>query len=179
MIPLYRKAFGLQPLQAEILKGDVIVELFGNDCGRDTIFKRHLLHLFTNTLGGTSVFETIESFAEEIINNLGFIHDFENLFEEEDFDPSLTIALPSRVIQNNLAFCTQFFTSDFRHNKATFLNQLEEYQRQESLSPWFVIAQNLRNDRDVVLQLLQDQLLFKDFENLLPVYANDSSLFSD
>lgn len=179
LIPHYRKAFGLQPLQTKIAKRDIIIELFGSDTGRDAIFKRQMMYLFTNVISGHSEYETIESFAEEVFNNLEATHEFENIDGDDDFDPALSIQFPVKTLQENLAFCTQFFTSDFRSNKTTFLDQLDEYQRQESLSPWFVIAQNLRNDRDVVLQLLQDQLLFKDFENLLPVYANDSSLFSD
>ena len=179
LIPHYRKAFGLQPLQTKIAKRDIIVELFGSDTGRDAIFKRQMMYLFTNVISGHSEYETIESFAEEVFNNLEATHEFENIDEDDDFDPSLTLEFPVQTLKENLAFCTQFFTSDFRSNKTTFLDQLDEYQRQESLSPWFVIAQNLRNDRDVVLQLLEDQVLFKDFENLLPVYANDSALFSD
>ena len=179
MVPLYRKAFGLQPLPTAITNQDVIIELFGNDCGRDAIFKRQMMTLFASVISGHSVYDTIESFAKDVVDSLEITHAFENIDEEDDFDPALSIQFPVETLQENLAFCTQFFTNDFRSNKTTFLNQLDEYQRQESLSPWFILGQNLRNDRDVIVRLSKDQLLFKDFENLLPKYANDPAIFDD
>ena len=179
LIPHYRKAFGLQPLQTTIAKRDIIVELFGSDSGRDAIFKRQMMYLFTNVISGHSEYETIESFAEEVFNNLEDTHEFESMDEDDEVAPSLTLEFPVQTLKENLAFCTQFFTSDFRYNKKTFLDQLEEYRQNESLSPWFIIGQNLRNDRDVVVRLAKDRLLFKDFENLLPKYSDDSSIFTD
>ena len=179
LIPHYRRAFGLQPLQTTIAKRDIIVELFGSDSGRDAIFKRQMMYLFTNVISGHSEYETIESFAEEVFNNLEDTHEFESMDEDDEVDPSLTLEFPVQSLKENLAFCTQFFTSDFRYNKETFLDQLEEYRQNESLSPWFIIGQNLRNDRDVVVRLAKDRLLFKDFENLLPKYSDDSSIFTD
>ena len=179
LIPHYRRAFGLQPLQTTIAKRDIIVELFGSDSGRDAIFKRQMMYLFTNVISGHSEYETIESFAEEVFNNLEDTHEFESMDEDDEVDPSLTLEFPVQTLKENLAFCTQFFTSDFRYNKKTFLDQLEEYRQNESLSPWFIIGQNLRNDRDVVVRLAKDRLLFKDFENLLPKYSDDSSIFTD
>ena len=179
VIPHYRKAFGLQPLQTTISKQNIIVESFGNDLGRDTIFKWQMMHLITGVMSGHSEYHTIESFAAEIVANLEVIHEFENIDEYDDFDPSLTIQLSTQTIKENLAFCNEFFTSSFRSNKSIFLDQLDEYQRQESLSPWFIIGPNLRNDRDVVIRLTQERLLFKSFENLLPKYADDSSIFTD
>ena len=137
------------------------------------------MHLITGVMSGHSEYHTIESFAAEIVANLEVIHEFENIDEYDDFDPSLTIQLSTQTIKENLAFCNEFFTSSFRSNKSIFLDQLDEYQRQESLSPWFIIGPNLRNDRDVVIRLTQERLLFKSFENLLPKYADDSSIFTD
>ena len=179
LIPHYRKAFGLQPLQTTIAKRDIIVELFGSDSGRDAIFKRQMMYLFTNVISGHSKYETIESFAEEVFDTLEATHEFENIDEDDDFDPSLALEFPVQTLKENLAFCTRFFTNDFRFNKTTFLDQLKEYCQNESLSPWFIIGQNLRNDRDVVVRLAKDRLLFKDFENLLPKYSDDSSIFTD
>ena len=171
LLSFYRTAFGLTDCSKDIKSDDLIIEILENDFGCLTLFLRQCVEMFTSSNSYISPFKTVNSFATEIIEVLGIIHDFENVFEDNDFDPKLEINIDESELNSNLEGCVRFFTTDFRFENTYFLSNLHEWQKYTFLSPWYIISQDLRNDSMIVKKLANiDFLLNKDFPFLNPEF---------
>ena len=152
----YRLAFGLAPLPSSLSGSDLLIKFFDHDLGMFTLFCRKTRIYITSTLSGTSTGVTFDDFVEGLLEDLEFTHEFENIFDDDDFDTKLMIGVDQDTLINNLTETVSFFCSDFRANEQTFLGKFDDWMSFEYLSPWYIIKPKLRNN-DAVIKLLSNQ----------------------
>ena len=152
----YRLAFGLGPLPSTLDGSDLLIKFFDHDLGMFTLFCRKTRIYITSTLSGTSTGVTFDDFVEGLLEDLEITHEFENIFDDEDFDPKLMIGVDQDTLINDLIETVSFFCSDFRTNEQTFLGKFDDWISFEYLSPWYIIKSELRCN-DAVIKLLSNR----------------------
>lgn len=152
----YRLAFGLGPLPSTIDGSDLLIKFFEHDLGMFTLFCRKTRIYITSTLSGTSTWVTFDDFVEGLMEDLELTHEFENVFDDEDFDPKLMIGVNQDTLTNDLMETVTFFCTDFRENEETFVDKFDNWMSFEYLSPWYIIKSKLRSS-EAIIKLLSNQ----------------------